>query len=59
MSLINEDWTLGLMSKDSGGTSNKIAVLNNAAIFTPSLPQSPDLFEAQIIKLYFLYVGNF
>jgi len=42
MSLINEDWTLGLMSKDSGGTSNKIVASNNAAIFTPSLPQSQD-----------------
>ena len=49
MSLINDDWTLGLISKDSGGTSNKIAVSNNAAIFTPSLPQSPNWFEAQIL----------
>jgi len=42
MSLMNEDWTLGLISKDSGGTSNKIDVSNNAEIFTPSLPQSLD-----------------
>ena len=49
INLTKEDLTLGLISKDSGGTSNSISVWKKAEIFTPSLPQSPERCEAQIL----------